>query len=185
MSVYPEVSMAWSERILERSRVVLQHRIGAQLLQSMKLETLADQVTDNMFVRLSTELLREKVLTDTAEVPFTAHVSVDVPARPARRSAFLGFAGAIGMGLAGVITQRLGLEIGAVITALVGVGALSEPQDDMPTIAHVNGNVTVTADYFETFPKNDMALPEGYGSPVPVMSFQQPKDYDLEAWVDR
>lgn len=179
MSKLPATTVQWSERILERARVACQHRIGAQVLQSMRVETF-DHVVDGLLVRLTTDLLRESVGSDEKPVDFRTRLRVAVPGQRARRMALAAFGIAGACGLLGPLLANLALAIAGVVVALLAVGVLIEPVHPAFADVDVSGTVTVRADHFDTYPQNSNAIPESFGSSVRVLEYT-PTAFDLEA----
>lgn len=176
----PETTVAWSTKILERVKIELRTMIGEQVIENMRIETFMAREMKYLVVRLTTELLREKVLEDTADVPFSTTVNVRVPVHLRRRSAFAGFLLAVILTYAAIMTQTLLLGAAAASVAAIASWTLTEQPPDARKEIDVCGDVTVRADYFNTFPHNDEVLPPELGGAVRVMMYE-PIDYSLSA----
>lgn len=117
---------------------------------------------------------------ETMGIYATTTVNVRVPVHLRRRSAFAWFLLAIILTATAILLQALLLCVAAVAIAGVAVGTVAkQPPDSMEEI-DVRGDVTVRADYFNTFPQNDMVFPPELGGAVRVMTLDA-IDYSLSA----
>lgn len=169
----PTIEVALKELSLERMKVGSQGRIGAGVLDSVRLDSVYEDVIDQMAYRLQAEVLAERVLDTDASVAFSGKRRVVTDVRV--RGMALPFALAALLCGAGLIVSSVALIAGSMVVALLAALLLYlNPAETIDVTVPVDGTVTVPATYWRKFPQATITYPRDLRGPVRFAVMDEP-----------
>lgn len=162
--------MTFEQRILEKQIIAAQYFVTMEAVRNAKLEVFEDKMLHGLFLKLSAEVYREKLLEDIATIPVSFEYEVQTNRRPWQLSGlWLAALGSILM--AGWIVAAVYCVI---VVALEMYFLLEKPNTEIRTHSQ---DVDIEAAHWMMYP--DMIVPARSDGRMRVAVRQSPIDYHL------